>query len=206
VKQHPKSLYEALFSLQHIKKPGRVGSPFDNLTISTLKGWFEKDVTGRFVLRRKYEEAIKLQSARSAAQDKGPRGILKDHLVAFQMIVNTLKGMRDSGQPLDNTIAQTVIQGIISAVAPELFERGTKSGFFSVSRRFTRKFCSALFALVDGFLGGAGRAQAVDQEGVDEVRDGEDSRSGVPSKGLVKMSDKGSAGTRSSGGGYNGRA
>jgi len=75
-----------------------------------------------------------------------------------------------------------------------------------VSRRFTRKFCSALFALVDGFLGGAGRAQAVDQEGVDEVRDGEDSRSGVPSKGLVKMSDKGSAGTRSSGGGYNGRA
>jgi len=58
VKKHPKSLYEALFSLQHIRKPGRVGSPFDNLTISTLKGWFEKDVTGRFVLRRKYEEAI----------------------------------------------------------------------------------------------------------------------------------------------------
>jgi len=58
VKQHPKSLYEALFSLQHIRKPGRVGSPFGNLTISTLKGWFEKDVTGRFVLRRKYEEAI----------------------------------------------------------------------------------------------------------------------------------------------------
>ncbi len=50
VKQHPKSLYEALFSLQHIRKPSWVGSPFDNLTISTLKGWFEKDVTGRFVL------------------------------------------------------------------------------------------------------------------------------------------------------------
>jgi hypothetical protein len=60
VKQHPKSLYEALFSLQHIRKPGWVGNPFDNLTINTLKGWFEKDVTGRFVLRRKYEEAIKL--------------------------------------------------------------------------------------------------------------------------------------------------
>jgi hypothetical protein len=140
VKQHPKSLYEALFSLQHIRKPSRVGSPFDNLTINTLKGWFEKDVTGRFVLRRKYEEAIKLQSARSAAQDKGPRGILKDYPVAFQMIVDTLKGMRDSGQPLDSTIAQTVIQGIISAVALELFERRTKSGFFSVSRRFVRKF------------------------------------------------------------------
>jgi len=60
--------------------------------------------------------------------------------------------------------------------------------------------------LVDGFLGGAGRAQADDQEGVDEVRDGEDSRSGVPSKGLVRMSDKGSVGTGSNGGGYNGRA
>ncbi len=60
VKQHPMSLYEVLFSLQHIRKPGRVGSLFDNLTISTLKGWFEKDVTGRFVLQRKYEEAIKL--------------------------------------------------------------------------------------------------------------------------------------------------
>ncbi len=60
--------------------------------------------------------------------------------------------------------------------------------------------------LVDGFLGGVGKAQADDQEGVDEVRDGEDSRSGVPSKGLVRMSDKGSAGTGSSGGGYDGRA
>jgi hypothetical protein len=140
VKQHPKSLYEALFSLQHIRKSGQVGSPFDNLTISTLKGWFEKDVTGHFVLRRKYEEAIKLQFTRSATQDKGPRGILKDHPVAFQMIVDTLKGMRDSGQPLDNTVAQTIIQGIISAIAPELFERHTKIGFFSVSRRFARKF------------------------------------------------------------------
>jgi hypothetical protein len=140
VKQHPKSLYEASFSLQHIRKPSRVGSPFDNLTISTLKGWFEMDVTGRFVLRRKYEEAIKLQSARLAAQDKGPRGILKDHPMAFQMIIDTLKGMQDSRQPLDNTIAQTVIQGIISVVALELFERHTKSGFFNVSRRFARKF------------------------------------------------------------------
>jgi hypothetical protein len=56
------------------------------------------------------------------------------------MIVDTLKGMRNSGQPLDNTIAQITIQGIISAVAPELFERHTKSGFFSMSRRFARKF------------------------------------------------------------------
>ncbi len=56
------------------------------------------------------------------------------------MIVDTLKGMPDSGQPLDNTIAQTVIQGIISVVAPDLFERRIKSGFFSVSRRFARKF------------------------------------------------------------------
>jgi hypothetical protein len=56
------------------------------------------------------------------------------------MIVDTLKGMRDSGQPLDSTIAQIVIQGIISVVALELFERRTKSGFFSVSKRFARKF------------------------------------------------------------------
>jgi hypothetical protein len=41
---------------------------------------------------------------------------------------------------------------------------------------------------------------------VDEVRDGEDSRSGVPSKDLVVMSDKGSASTGSSGGRYDGRA
>jgi len=60
--------------------------------------------------------------------------------------------------------------------------------------------------LVDGFLGGAGRAQADDQERVDEMRDGEDSRSGVPSKGLVRVSDKGSAGIGSNGGGYDGKA
>jgi len=56
------------------------------------------------------------------------------------MIVDTLKGMRDSGQPLDSTITQIVIQGIILAVALELFERRTKSGFFSMSKRFARKF------------------------------------------------------------------
>ncbi len=60
--------------------------------------------------------------------------------------------------------------------------------------------------LVDGFLGGASKAQANDQEGVDEVRDGEDSRNRVPSKGLVRMFDKGSASTGSSEGGYDGRA
>jgi hypothetical protein len=41
---------------------------------------------------------------------------------------------------LDNTIAHTIIQGIISVIVPELFERRTKSGFFSMSRRFARKF------------------------------------------------------------------
>ncbi len=44
------------------------------------------------------------------------------------------------------------------------------------------------------------------KEGVDEVRDGEDSRSGVPSKGLVRMFDKGSVGTGSNGGGYDDKA
>ncbi len=44
VRQHPKSLYDALFSLQHIRKPGRIGSPFDKLTMNTMKGWFERDV------------------------------------------------------------------------------------------------------------------------------------------------------------------
>jgi predicted phosphoadenosine phosphosulfate sulfurtransferase len=38
VKKHPRNLYDALFSLQHNKKPGRLGSPFDKLTVQTLKG------------------------------------------------------------------------------------------------------------------------------------------------------------------------
>jgi hypothetical protein len=33
VKKHPRNLYDALFSLQHNKKPGRLGSPFDKLTV-----------------------------------------------------------------------------------------------------------------------------------------------------------------------------
>ncbi len=33
VKKHPRSLYDALFSLQHNKKPGRLGNPFDKLTV-----------------------------------------------------------------------------------------------------------------------------------------------------------------------------
>ncbi len=36
---HPRSLIDVLNHLQHIRKPGRIGSPFDVLTISTMKGW-----------------------------------------------------------------------------------------------------------------------------------------------------------------------
>jgi hypothetical protein len=59
VRQHPKSLYDALFSLQHIRKPGWIGNPFDKLTMNTMKGWFERDVqSGHFKLRKKYEEGV----------------------------------------------------------------------------------------------------------------------------------------------------
>jgi hypothetical protein len=40
---HPRSLTDALNHLQHIRKPGKIGSPFDALTISTMKGWYAKD-------------------------------------------------------------------------------------------------------------------------------------------------------------------
>jgi hypothetical protein len=40
---HPRSLTDALNHLQHIRKPGRIGSPFDALMISTMKGWYAKD-------------------------------------------------------------------------------------------------------------------------------------------------------------------
>jgi hypothetical protein len=142
VKQHFKDLHDALNSLQHIRKPGRLGSLFDKLSMSTLKGWFERDVTGHYILRRKYEQAIRAQNVQKAAQEKSAlaRGIFKDSPQAFQMVLHTLKGMRDSGQPINSTIAQTVITGIVTAVAPELFEKRTKTGFFHVSRRFARKF------------------------------------------------------------------
>jgi hypothetical protein len=60
VKKHPRNLYDALFSLQHNKKPGRLGSPFDKLTVQTLKGWFEKNEEGVFVLKRKVTDCIAL--------------------------------------------------------------------------------------------------------------------------------------------------
>ncbi len=40
---HPRSLIDTLNHLQHNRKPGIIGSPFDALTISTMKGWYAKD-------------------------------------------------------------------------------------------------------------------------------------------------------------------
>jgi len=48
----------------------------------------------------------------------GSRGIFKDHPQAFDTILSTLKGMRDVGQPMDANVAQTVIMGIVQALAP----------------------------------------------------------------------------------------
>ncbi len=143
VRQHPKSLYDALFSLQHIRKPGRIGSPFDKLTMNTMKGWFERDVqSNHFKLRKKYEEGVVTQKARMQKGKSGSWGIFKDHPQAFDTILSTLKGMRDVGQPMDANVAQTVILGIVQALALELLLKRTGRGgkLFQVSKRFSRKF------------------------------------------------------------------
>ncbi len=129
LRQHPKSLYDALFSLQHIRKPGRIGSPFDKLTMNTMKGWFEKDVqSGHFKLRKKYEEGVAAQKARVQKGKSGSWGIFKDHPHAFDTILSTLKGMQDVGQPMDANVAQMVILGIVQALAPELLLKRTGRG------------------------------------------------------------------------------
>ncbi len=136
-------MYDALFSLQHIRKPSRIGSPFDKLTMNTMKGWFERDVqSGHFKLRKKYEEGVAAQKARVQKGKSGSRGIFKDHPQAFDTILSTLKGMRDVGQPMDANVAQTVILGIVQALAPELLLKRTGRGgqLFQVSKRFSRKF------------------------------------------------------------------
>jgi hypothetical protein len=72
----------------------------------------------------------------------GNRGIFKDHPQAFEMILSTLKGMRDVSQPMDANVAQTVILGIVQTLAPELLLKRTKreGKLFQVSKRFSRKF------------------------------------------------------------------
>ncbi len=108
-----------------------------------MKGWFERDVqSGHFKLRKKYEEGVAAQKARVQKGKSGSRGIFKDHPHAFDMILSTLKGMRDVGQPMDANVAQTVILGIVQALAPELLLKHTRRGgkLFQVSKRFSRKF------------------------------------------------------------------
>jgi len=135
VKKHPRNLYDALFSFQHNKKPGRLGSPFDNLTVQTLKGWFEKNEEGVFVLKRKVADCIALQNARKASHKPKSTGIF----------CKTLKGVRDAGQPLDGGIIQGIMQGCIQQSAPKMFQRTVtgKRGEdvkFLVSKTFGKAF------------------------------------------------------------------
>jgi len=95
---HPRSLTDALNHLQHIRKPGKIGSPFDALTINTMKGWYAKDQgTGHWLLKDDMREKINLMAAKKAAQvrrnTEKPRGILKDHPETTNQIVDCLKGM-----------------------------------------------------------------------------------------------------------------
>jgi hypothetical protein len=113
VKKHPRNLYDALFSLQHNKKPGQLGSPFDKLTVQTLKGWFEKNEEGVFVLKRKVADCIALQNARKASHKPRPTGIFTEFPETFELVCKALKGVRDAGQPLDGGIIQGIMQGCI---------------------------------------------------------------------------------------------
>jgi hypothetical protein len=62
---HPRSFIDALNHLQHIRKPGRIGSPFDALTISTMKGWYAIDQgTGHWLLKDDMREKIGLMATK----------------------------------------------------------------------------------------------------------------------------------------------
>jgi hypothetical protein len=148
---HPRSFTDALNHLQHIRKPSRIGSPFDALTISTMKGWYAKDQgTGHWLLKDDMREKIVLMVAKKAAQvrrnTEKPRSILKDHPETASQIVDCLKGMRLAGQQIDSSIIITTIQGVIVVGAPELFDRVVgkdKDGQpvkFSVSKTFAKAF------------------------------------------------------------------
>jgi hypothetical protein len=145
VKKHPRNLYDALFSLQHNKKPGRLGSPFDKLTVQTLKGWFEKNEEGVFVLKCKVADYITLQNARKVSHKPRPTGIFTEFPETFELVCKTFKGVRDAGQPLDDGIIQGIMQGCIQQFAPEMFQRTVtgKRGEdvkFSVSKTFRKAF------------------------------------------------------------------
>jgi len=109
VKKHRRNLYDVFFSLQRNKKPGRLGSPFDKLTVQTLKGWFEKNEEGVFVLKRKVTDCIALQNARKANHKPIPTRIFTEFPKTFELACKTLKGVRDAGQPLDGGIIQGIM-------------------------------------------------------------------------------------------------
>jgi hypothetical protein len=134
-----------------MRKPSRIGSPFDTLTISTMKGWYAKDQgTGHWLLKDDMREKIGLMEAKKAAQvrrnTEKPRGILRDHPETANQIVDCLKGMRLAGQQIDSSIIRTTIQGVIAVGVPELFDRVVskdKDGQpvkFSVSKTFAKAF------------------------------------------------------------------
>ncbi len=148
---HPRSFTDALNHLQHIKKLGRIGSPFDALTISTMKGWYAKDQgTGHWLLKNDMRKKIGLMATKKVAQvcrnTEKSRGILKDHPETASQVVDCLKGMRMASQQIDNSIIRTTIQGVIVVGAPELVDRVVgkdKDGQpikFNVSKTFAKAF------------------------------------------------------------------
>jgi len=148
---HPRSFTNALNHLQHMRKPSRIGSPFDTLTISTMKGWYAKDQgMGHWLLKDDIREKIGLMEAKKVAQvrhnTEKPRGILRDHPETANQIVDCLKGMRLAGQQIDSSIIRTTIQGVIVVGVLELFDRVVgkdKDGQpvkFSVSKTFAKAF------------------------------------------------------------------
>ncbi len=113
IKKHPRNLYDAFFSLQHNKKPGQLGSPFDKLIVQMLKGWFEKNGEGVFVLKRKVANCIALPNARKASHKPRLTRIFTEFPETFELVCKTLKGVRDAGQPLDGGIIKGIMQGCI---------------------------------------------------------------------------------------------
>lgn len=130
IKIHRFNPSTALIYLRSKYKNPRLGnatSPYDALSRQTLDYWveipsmfgkkgFKKDV--RQVVERLKEEG----TAETGLQGKnlGKSKVLDGEEAVEQIIIDTLVGLRETGQPLNGPLMQSVIRGIVQAEAPHL--------------------------------------------------------------------------------------
>jgi len=118
-------------ALTRLRHPGYAGA-FDDLSYSTLRGWYEEGSgVGKKKLKPEIEERWKGKVGRVKPDGSGRRSVLSDETEIVDEIRAALGGLRSTSTVINSLVVASVFKAVVGVRKPELLDQ----------MKFSRRWC-----------------------------------------------------------------